>query len=203
MRARKEPFATRRTDHFISNNNVAKTRPLLKFHNICLESGLYIVQTALKECHSFHHRLGYSYFDVRNCQVDEKGRLVINPNNLYSQAQTHTTDETTTVRDIIESVHKICAPKCFDDFYSYYKRSSAKCKCTFKYALSLVQSYSMCSKIAIVSVVRSDEPEDRYEHPKSTERVSPFMPSMFARRKSTSKTNRDSFYVKLFDNRSQ
>lgn len=64
------------------------------------------------------------------------------------------TDECIVVRDIIESVHKICTTRNFDDFYSYYKRTSIKNKCDFKYTLSLINSYSICSKIKIGSCVK-------------------------------------------------
>lgn len=62
-------------------------------------------------------------------------------------------DETIITRDIIESIHKICNNKSFDDFYSYYKRTSLKNKCDFKYTLSLIKSYSKCAKIIIADQV--------------------------------------------------
>lgn len=95
--------------------------------------------------------------------MDEKGKLAINSHSPY-QAYTPVSDETIIVRDIIESVHKICAPRCFDDFYSYYKRSSVKNKCGFKYALSLIQSYCMCSKISILSFIKCEDPTQP-QHP--------------------------------------
>lgn len=58
-------------------------------------------------------------------------------------------DECITVRDIIESVHKISQPKVFDDFYSYYRRSIYKTKCDFKYAQLLVKSYCECLKLKV------------------------------------------------------
>lgn len=95
-----------------------------------------------------HSRQGYSYFDLKFCFVDKNCKLLIKLKN-----QPHlvlgSSDECITVRDIIESVHKISQPKVFDDFYSYYRRSIYKTKCDFKYAQLLVKSYCECLKLKV------------------------------------------------------
>lgn len=80
----------------------------------------------------------------------------MNSHNSLVNAYIPSSDQTIVVRDIVQSIHKICASKCFDDFYSYYKRSSLKSKCDFKYTQSLIKSYCKCSKIQVADYVKVD-----------------------------------------------
>ena len=55
--------------------NLGVMKSLDKFPNLSLESSFYILETLIKECSLIHARLGHSYFNQKNCFVDENLEL--------------------------------------------------------------------------------------------------------------------------------
>lgn len=76
-------------------------KPLERVSNINLESAMYLIQAAIKECSLIHHRAGSSYFPVRNCFLNPDGKLIIHFSTVFYQAALANSDETVVVRDII------------------------------------------------------------------------------------------------------